>query len=278
MSVFKPKVRGSFSERNGMLDINTIIQKNELDERTRICIINLLDDMFDKLELNLYLSDAYKYIYLHIFNVTSDDIPYNYSDQWHNIVMGLKLYWSYDEIFSFLESFLSYYSSKLRSLDVYDKFNDLFKMECVGYRFVNKMIVDIIDDIEIDELQSSLDSKYSAPKKCITKALSFLYDREHPDYSNSVKESISAIESMCNIILGTKNTILSKALKKLETNGLVIHPSLLNAFNSIYGYTSDESGIRHNGGIDEKTTFEEARFMLITCSAFLNYLISVYES
>ena len=42
----------------------------------------------------------------------------------------------------------------------------------------------------------------------------------------------------------------------------------------LYGYTSDESGIRHAGRIDGKgTTFAEAKFMLIACSAFVNYLI-----
>ena len=49
------------------------------------------------------------------------------------------------------------------------------------------------------------------------------------------------------------------------------------AFNKLYGYTSDKNGIRHNGGVDENTTFDEAQYMLVSCSAFLNYLISVYE-
>ncbi len=49
------------------------------------------------------------------------------------------------------------------------------------------------------------------------------------------------------------------------------------AFNKLYGYTSDKSGIRHNGGVDENTTFEEAQYMLVSCSAFLNYLICIYE-
>ena len=63
---------------------------------------------------------------------------------------------------------------------------------------------------------------------------------------------------------------LDKSLKE-------IHSALKSAFWSLYGYTSDESGIRHNTGIDEKTTFEEAKFMLVACSAFLNYLMQIYE-
>lgn len=56
-----------------------------------------------------------------------------------------------------------------------------------------------------------------------------------------------------------------------------IHSAMKNAFVSLYGYTSDKSGIRHNNGVDEDTTFEEAKYMLVSCSAFLNYLIQIYE-
>jgi len=45
----------------------------------------------------------------------------------------------------------------------------------------------------------------------------------------------------------------------------------------MYGWTSDESGIRHADNnkklkVDEK----EARYMLVQCSALINYIISQY--
>ena len=80
---------------------------------------------------------------------------------------------------------------------------------------------------------------------------------------------------MCSIILG-KNSTLGDALKQLEHNGVKIHPCLKSAFEKLYGYTSDASGIRHCGQLDgSKSTFEEARFMFVSCSAFVNYLIQV---
>ena len=138
-------------------------------------------------------------------------------------------------------------------------------------------ITDIINDEEIKEIEEALDTKYSACSESINKALNLLYNRDNPDYSNSVKESISAIEAICNIILGTNNATLGEALKRLEKNGFEIHSAMKNAFISLYGYTSDKSGIRHNNGVDENTTFEEAKYMLVSCSAFLNYLIQIYE-
>lgn len=49
-----------------------------------------------------------------------------------------------------------------------------------------------------------------------------------------------------------------------------------SAFEKLYGYTSDANGIRHAGNIGgNSSTFEEAKFMLVSCSAFINYLIGV---
>lgn len=84
---------------------------------------------------------------------------------------------------------------------------------------------------------------------------------------------------MCCIITGMKGSqsTLGKTLKKLTTSGVHIHPALVNAFESIYGYTSDEDGIRH-GSIDfSNAPSEDAKYMLISCSAFINYLIEKYN-
>lgn len=277
MMKFKPSVRGAFSDRNEIDKVNTIIQKNSLDSRTRNGIVNIIDLLIETCNNKYSIKGFYEYVYKGIFCLTEDEIPYYPSDKRKNIVDGIKSEWEYHEIFTFLEAILKWYKDRYNDDFVYSVFNSLFERECVGYRFINGEITDIIDSEEIKEIEEALDTQYSACKKSIVKALNLLYDRENPDYSNSVKESISAIESMCNIILRTKNSTLGEALNKLEKNGLKIHGAMKNAFSSLYGYTSDKSGIRHNNGLDENTTFEEAKYMLVSCSAFLNYLSQVYE-
>ena len=278
MIAYKPKVRGAFSDRNKIETINIIIQKDDLDSRARNGIVNLVDFLIETLKHKHSLDDFYEYIYKAIFCLTSDEIPYYPSEQRKHITDGIKSEWKYHEIFSFLEAILKWYKDKYYDDTIYTIFNSFFEKECVGYRFINGEVTDIIDEEEIQEIEQALDNNYSACKKSITKALNLLYNREKPDYSNSVKESISAIESMCNIILGTKKSTLGEALNKLEKNGVKIHGAMKSAFSSLYGYTSDKSGIRHNSGIDENTTFEEAKYMLVSCSAFLNYLIQIYEN
>lgn len=275
---FVPRVRGAFSDRNGIEKINTIIQKDDLDERTRNAIVNLFDYIISECGRRMKTYECYLYIYKQIFCVTQDEIPVSEHSKRINVVTGIKKDWQYHDVFSFLEVLLEWYCVSAFDNEIYDKFNQMFEKECVGYRFIEGRITDIIDDVEISEVEEALDNKFSACKKSITKAFNLLYDRENPDYSNSVKESISAIEAMCNIILGKDNVTLGDALKELEKQGVKIHGAMKSAYSSLYGYTSDKSGIRHNSGIDEDTTFEEAKYMLVSCSAFLNYLMQVYNN
>jgi hypothetical protein len=41
----------------------------------------------------------------------------------------------------------------------------------------------------------------------------------------------------------------------------------------LYGYTSDTHGIRHALKDDSQPNAEDAKFMLVSCSAFVNYLV-----
>lgn len=53
-----------------------------------------------------------------------------------------------------------------------------------------------------------------------------------------------------------------------------MHSDLKEAFKKLYGYTSDADGIRHALMDESNLDFEDAKFMLVSCSAFTNYLIA----
>jgi hypothetical protein len=72
----------------------------------------------------------------------------------------------------------------------------------------------------------------------------------------------------------TPSSSLSESLRMLE-KPLNVHRALKAGFNSLYGYTSDENGIRHRLlGKDTANVDEfDAIFMLGACAAFISYLI-----
>ena len=153
--------------------------------------------------------------------------------------------------------------------------NRVLEEEKSGYRMLRGLITPITNIGELDSLKESMSTKYVSVNTHMEKALQLFSQRRSPDYENSIKESISAVEAMCCIITnetGSQAT-LGKTIRKLKEKGIHIHSAMESAFSSLYGYTSDEAGIRH-GGIDfTNAPAEDAKYMLISCSAFINYLV-----
>lgn len=74
--------------------------------------------------------------------------------------------------------------------------------------------------------------------------MQLLTNKKNPDYRNSIKESISAIEALCKIKTNDDKATLRKALNLIEQK-YGLHPALKGAFEKLYGYSSDADGIRH---------------------------------
>ena len=126
--------------------------------------------------------------------------------------------------------------------------NRALKKHVSAYRFVGNKLVPITSD---------------------ETALKRLADRANPDYRNSIKESISAVEAACQIITKKPSISLGQALKALN-----VHPALEKGFSAIYGYTSDAQGIRHALSEEPHIGADDAKLFLVSCSAFVNYPIA----
>lgn len=160
-----------------------------------------------------------------------------------------------------------------------EEFNKVLARENSAYRFVSGKLAPITSKEEVEEIENAISGsdRYSSVRAHLQTSLSLLTDRETPDYRNSIKESISAVESLAKKLVGNDKATLGQALKELETKHN-LHASLKSAFMTLYGYTSDAGGIRH-ALLDNTTapTKADARFMLICCSAFINFAIDSIE-
>ena len=185
---------------------------------------------------------------------------------------------SWFEVYDFIEIHLSFLDEDARMMRI-KQYNELLEQEKAGYRIVSGEVAPITNESEIQSIEQAVKAPYVSVSQHIKKALVLYADLKNPDYENSVKESISAVEAICCIITGMAGAqaTLGAAIKKLKDNGVHIHSAMEKAFLALYGYTSDENGIRH-GGIDFKSVpAEDAKYMLISCSAFVNYLIEKWS-
>lgn len=253
--------------------------------------VNVVDiGLFNRL-WNLFYSREYEYdpwtlgsgaieipeILLDSFGLTYD-FPTDYAERNKNIqklrkfLMNAEWYCIYDFIERYVESFGD--SSNGNELE--KEVNLVLEQEKSGYRMVKGLITPITNPTELEIIRKAMSTKFVSVNTHFEKALKLYSNRKNPDYENSIKESISAVEAICCIING-KDATLNKAIDKLKNNGIHIHPAMEKAFIALYGYTSDESGIRH-GGIDfANAPAEDAKYMLVSCSAFVNYLIEKWS-
>jgi hypothetical protein len=97
-------------------------------------------------------------------------------------------------------------------------------------------------------------------------------------YADSIRESIHSVEATARV-LEPKATSLNGALGQLESKAK-IHNKLKHGFGNLYGYTSDERGIRHPLLDDGTAKVDEtdALFMIGACAAFVSYLIGKARS
>ena len=178
--------------------------------------------------------------------------------------------------YSFVERFVDYhckwvYRDRFRR-DFTPEFNRVLATEMSGWRFVGGQLARVTDEQEIEELEHALsDDRFSTVTEHIQSALAHLSDRENPDYRNSIKESISAVEAMAKIVTGKDKATLTGALATLESQGK-LHSSLKTGWSKLYGYTSDGDGIRHALMDEPNVGVDEAKYFLISCTSFVNYL------
>lgn len=274
------RLRNGFSDRNNIKKENITMQITTLDERTRVKLCNFIDYVFNGYIAH-FEADQEQILLKNILqNVYVQEITFDCFCNPKEVLETVKetiRHDEYDDVLTIVEFIVKEAKNIIKENmcedDLHICLNNILEREYVGYRYINDKITPITNDIEIKEIEQASNSEFAKVNEFINKATELLSDRTHPDHKNSIKESISAVEELCNIILGKSGT-LGDSLKAFENTGFSIHPALKSAFKNLYGYTSDETGIRHAGRIDGKNaTFAEAKFMLVSCSAFVNYLI-----
>lgn len=145
------------------------------------------------------------------------------------------------------------------------------------YRFVGPCITPITNEVEVREVEASLNTPYDTVRAQILSATEKLSQKPKPDLRNCIKESISAVETAVRLAANDPKGTLGKLLPTLQEK-ISLHPAQVEGFKKLYGYTSDDkSGIRHGMMDKDNLTVDDARYMLVSCSAFSNYLLRLAE-
>lgn len=271
----------TFSQRMGLTPKREALQINSMDKPLRNALWNYCNKYFfhtnieydnnviDEEFLQLIWTDFFKKI-----AVQDDDLFIKVLQKIQNHFT--KAEWN--KVYDLLEFLVKHRNdvqnnrSGLFSQTRYiEDLNEILEKEMSGYRFIGTQITPIKSEVERESIATAQQNSQSSEH--IKTAIAFLSDRNSPNYRNSIKESISAVEAVCRKITG--ETTLGKALKAIEKmKNIEINKLFLSGLEKFYCYTnSEDTGIRHSLMDDTKEIkFEDAKFMLVICSAFVNYI------
>jgi len=277
-----------FSHRQGIKPIKNIMQVESMDDDLRNTLWNnLCIHYWDNVQRH-YISEFS--IYYPSIEVLLKRIWHNYykkpidtmNNVWSGTYNEIRDYFfscKWNEVYDFIEFVANSYPSNRddpANIKFMNSCNFVLQEEVAAYRFVGGRITQITSETEIAEIEKALSVPDSLkPIKIHLKtALDLLADRTSPDYRNSIKESISAVESLCKIIAKNDKAPLTLAIETIEKGKKIkMHRALGRAFIELYSYTNAAEGIRHGLSDEPNLDLEDARFMLVSCSAFINYLI-----
>ncbi len=109
-------------------------------------------------------------------------------------------------------------SSNNSNTDFMNVCNKMLEREVSAYRFVEGRITQITSEVEITEIKEALDADnyFKSVTNHLGQALNLMPDRKSPDYRNSIKESILAVEAICQLITSKDKTTLGQALGEVE--------------------------------------------------------------
>jgi hypothetical protein len=264
----------TFSQRQGIKPVSEILQVGGMNADLRNSLWNVLD-------AHIWSTDRFVWtqrgaagiekfsrdLWFHFFKLPVDSRPAR-NDEILRAIRKRFFECAWNEVYDFIEFVLRIWKSPVALSDI----NFILERELAGYRVVENQFVPITDAQEVAMLQSALaDNRFAGVSAHLKQALEHLSNRENPDYRNSIKESISAVEGMACIVAEMPKASLGDALKALERRGK-LHPALKDGFSKLYGYTSDADGIRHAMLEEPNLSVTDAKFFLLSCTSFVNYL------
>lgn len=268
----------SFSERYGYIKPSEAIIVECMPNEVQNAIYNCFTSLWGQIDMGVIQRD----VCMHFLNKKMDKNPY---DTFRDVI---RPYWEDQNIewFKKLDLVEFVIDSLVRQHDwvgadmFVHNLNSEFERLNYGYRIINNLVTPITAKEEVESIEEAINNAKNNIKEHLNRALIHLADKEKPDYRNSIKESISAVGALCRDMTGEND--LGKALYSLEKKQSKLHPQLKAAFENLYNYVNEkQSGIRHELMDESGTyvpTYHEAKFMLVTCTAFINYMNGKYAS
>jgi len=110
--------------------------------------------------------------------------------------------------------------------------------------------------------------------------MSFFRHPAKPDYENSVKEAVCAVEAAGKLLFpSAKAATLGDLARWFATSTEVAMPrALVQTISGIYGYRNGGNGVGHGGSSGGIATVEVAEYVMAICASQIIYFVDIANS
>jgi hypothetical protein len=201
-----------------------------------------------------------------------------------NLVMNISWYRFYDTVEAVAE--------RIIDIDDEDNFTQSRKNESFSFSAYRQRVNELFSEYNVDwkmnesgqlelplppfledkvkSTEERLADQFMPARVHFAKARAFALG-SHRDAENSIKESISAIESICKTFYPNAST-LGDALKMMKKDGSVSR-MLIDVVEKFYAYANAEPAVRHGSNKDSAVLEYDAELALHFAAAFIRTLI-----
>lgn len=270
----------SFSEREGITSLPVAYELEDLSYEVRNEIKYILDEELNKY-FGYYRGNAELPDWQKVFkdwHVQFLKLPVEafYPDNTRYQLLGLLSSAPYNQVLDVLEFFINH---KMLINHIFaNEISDLFEREQVAYLLIKrnesqKIFVPRATKEEgtayLRALESLDSDLFCGARKNLVEAGYHLTKKE---YSKSVRESIHAVESVIRVLTSNRSVNYSDGLRELSKK-FTLHRALCEGFIKLYGFASNEDGVRHSSidgieSVEEETAF----YFLGACASFVTFV------
>jgi hypothetical protein len=171
-----------------------------------------------------------------------------------------------------------------KSLEVFWAFSKLQKLSTYSERrlYVDQLYADVLIDLKRiqrhapsprnwKKANDALSDELTPVRAQWLKAKNFIYVAA-PDFENSIKESISSVESCLMILLNEPSGTLGKIIKRAD-----LDPDIERLVSQAYGHASNRDFVRHGGTTPSTLSRIEAEFFLEFAASAIVYITSKFN-
>ena len=209
-----------FSEREGFTKPKPV-QKETMDDDLKNSLWNCLDlkywtasTAYPLKELDS-IRDIVVGLWMDVLKESTtgiDNMP------WREVLKRLQEWWLFVDvlkIYDVVDYVARMDNDEGRSKDFQALCSRILKRENSAYRFVSGRLSPVTNEIEIKEINMAASRPLDGVRTHLDTAQGLFSDRTKPDYRNSIKESISAIERLCKVIYHEYKADLRKDLRTI---------------------------------------------------------------